>query len=238
MAVGGVHDEDVRARPDELLGLARDVPVDPDRGGDPEPVLVVDGGGVEGRAQGRGAGERAHEASRGVHDRCDAAARGVEPVERLARVDGVGEGQRVGRHHLVHLGEPVDLGAVVLRDDADDPVVLDHFGNLVVDAYALRLLGYRTLAKARRGVEATEQSILKLFGSEAAQAATLDILEELGPEALDHTRPSASGYPLQIEAYTASWFEMYLRSFAGTIAGGTSQIQRNIVADRVLGLPR
>ena len=51
-------------------------------------------------------------------------------------------------------------------------------------------------------------------------------------------RPSAPGYPLQIEAYTASWFEMYLRSFAGTIAGGTSQIQRNIVADRVLGLPR
>ncbi len=87
-------------------------------------------------------------------------------------------------------------------------VVLDRFGNLVVDAYALRLLGYRTLAKARRGVEATEQSILKLFGSEAVQAATLDILEALGPEALDHTRPSAPGCPLQIEAYTASWFEL------------------------------
>jgi alkylation response protein AidB-like acyl-CoA dehydrogenase len=138
------------------------------------------------------------------------------------------------------LDDLIEFGGRALHDAgrADDPVVLDHFGNLVVDAYALRLLGYRTLAKARRGVEATEQSILKLFGSEAAQAATLDILEELGPEALDHTRPSAPGYPLQIEAYTASWFEMYLRSFAGTIAGGTSQIQRNIVADRVLGLPR
>ena len=39
-------------------------------------------------------------------------------------------------------------------------------------------------------------------------------------------------------SFTASWFDIYLRSFAGTIAGGTSQIQRNIVAQHVLGLPR
>jgi alkylation response protein AidB-like acyl-CoA dehydrogenase len=120
----------------------------------------------------------------------------------------------------------------------DDPLVLDAVGNLVVDAHALRLLGYRTLAKARRGLEPTEQSILKLFGSEAVQEATQNVLEALGPEALDHTRRSAPAAPLQIEAYTASWWELYMRSFAGTIAGGTSQIQRNIVAERVLGLPR
>ncbi|HEX6237134.1 MAG TPA: acyl-CoA dehydrogenase family protein, partial [Acidimicrobiales bacterium] len=118
------------------------------------------------------------------------------------------------------------------------PLVLDWFGELVVDAWALRLLGYRTLAKARRGVEATEQSILKLMGSEATQQATLRVLEALGPDALDPDHPSAPLDPLHHESYTASWWERYLRSFAGTIAGGTSQIQRNIIAERVLGLPR
>ena len=136
--------------------------------------------------------------------------------------------------HLVQHGG----GTLAARGLADDPLVLDWFGELVVDAWALRLLGYRTMAKARRGVEATEQSILKLMGSEAAQQATLRVLEELGPDALDPDRPSAPLDPLHHESYTASWWERYLRSFAGTIAGGTSQIQRNIIAERVLGLPR
>jgi alkylation response protein AidB-like acyl-CoA dehydrogenase len=123
------------------------------------------------------------------------------------------------------------------RGLTDDPLVLDWFGKLVADDYALRLLGYRTLAKARRGVEATEQSILKLLGSEAVQSATLDMLEALGPDGLDPDRPSAPLDPLHHEAYTASWWERYLRSFAGTIAGGTSQIQRNIIANRFSACP-
>ena len=88
------------------------------------------------------------------------------------------------------------------------------------------------------GVWITKPPRGKLFGSEATQAATLNILEALGTDALDPDRPSAPLNALHIEAHTASWWERYLRSFAGTIAGGTSQIQRNIIADRVLGLPR
>ena len=121
---------------------------------------------------------------------------------------------------------------------AHDPIVEDWFGNLVVDAYAMRLLGYRTLAKARRGMEAAEQSILKLMGSEAGQAANLALVESLGPAALDPDLPGAPRSALQSQFVSASWWDLYLRSFAGTIAGGTSQIQRNIIAERVLGLPR
>ena len=172
------------------------------------------------------------------------------PAENL--VGKLDDGWRVATGSLGHERAMLWLGSAERLDDlvghggatlverglADDPLVLDWFGNLAVDAFALRMLGYRTLAKARRGVEASEQSILKLMGSEATQAATLHMLEALGPDGLDPDLRSAPLDPLHSEAYTASWWERYLRSFAGTIAGGTSQIQRNIIADRVLGLPR
>jgi alkylation response protein AidB-like acyl-CoA dehydrogenase len=172
------------------------------------------------------------------------------PAENL--IGELNEGWRVATGSLGHeramlwlsfaerLDDLVDHGgaALLAHGLARDPLVQDWFGTLVVDTYALRLLGYRTLAKAQRGVEATEQSILKLFGSEAVQSASLHILEALGPDALDPEERSAPLDPLHIEPHTASWWERYLRSFSGTIAGGTSQIQRNIIADRVLGLPR
>jgi alkylation response protein AidB-like acyl-CoA dehydrogenase len=128
--------------------------------------------------------------------------------------------------------------AIVERGQTGDAVVMDGYGQLAIDTQALRLLGYRTLAKARRGLEAPEQSILKLFGSEASQEAGLRLLEAAGVDGLDPTQRVAPAPPLELDHGTASWFELYLRSFAGTIAGGTSQIQRNIVAERVLGLPR
>ncbi len=108
----------------------------------------------------------------------------------------------------------------------------------MTDSYALRLLGYRTLAKTGKGLVPTEQSILKLLGSEAIQAATLHVVEALGGDVLDPEVRSAPPEPLNLDVWTEGWFDLYLRTFSMTIAGGTSQIQRNIVAEHVLGLPR
>jgi alkylation response protein AidB-like acyl-CoA dehydrogenase len=172
------------------------------------------------------------------------------PVENL--VGDLHDGWRVATGSLGHeramlwlgyaerLADLVDRGGRVLleRGLADEAYMLDWYGQLVTDSQALQLLGHRTLAKVQRGMVPAEQSILKLFGSEAVQRATLHVLEAIGPDALDPTQRSAPLEPLNLDAWTDGWFELYLRTFSATIAGGTSQIQRNIVAEHVLGLPR
>jgi alkylation response protein AidB-like acyl-CoA dehydrogenase len=115
----------------------------------------------------------------------------------------------------------------------------DRYATLVMDSQALRLMGSMALARAARGEEdVAALSVLKLFGSEASQEATEYALSASGVGGLAHPSVSGPYSALHLDLYRSGWFERYVRSFGGTIAGGTSEIQRNIIAQRVLGLPR
>jgi alkylation response protein AidB-like acyl-CoA dehydrogenase len=104
-----------------------------------------------------------------------------------------------------------------------DPVVRRKLADAYARVASLRTLGYKGFSSFAQGSSAPEHSFLKLAASEQGRA-----LYELGME-LDGERAVVEG---------GRWVQNFFTSFANTIAGGTSEIQRNIIAERVLGLPR
>jgi alkylation response protein AidB-like acyl-CoA dehydrogenase len=106
----------------------------------------------------------------------------------------------------------------------DDPVVADKFGELHLKAEILRLTAYRGLTAIEKyGTPGPEGSLTKWMWSETNQQLTQFATELLGPSALD-----AGG----------RWAYELLRARGNTIEGGTTEILKNIVAERVLGLPK
>ena len=94
---------------------------------------------------------------------------------------------------------------------------------------ALRAMTYRSVSLAvRTGVPGAEASIIRLFFSELVQRIDLLALDILGPAAVERCEGSPA----------ARWADSYLAGLSQTIGGGTKDIQRNIIGDRVLGLPR
>jgi alkylation response protein AidB-like acyl-CoA dehydrogenase len=116
-------------------------------------------------------------------------------------------------------------------------LAVDQIVQVAIDTQAARCLGYRGFARLVRGGTAPEQALMKLYASEARQRVALVAAEIQGADALEIGTVPMDGRHA-VDEPQGTWLEQYFTSFANTISAGTSEIQRNIIAERVLGLPR
>ena len=118
------------------------------------------------------------------------------------------------------------------RRPADDPTVLARLGRAAAENEVSSLLARRSAwIQSVGGLPGVEGSMAKLFASEALTRQGGDFVDMLGPDGVRST-----GDPTAVEGGAA---EFSLRFALGaTTYGGTSEIQRNIIAQRGLGLPR
>lgn len=112
-----------------------------------------------------------------------------------------------------------------------DPVVRDRVAQMEMDTRAFGLTVQRTKDAAKAGHQpGPESSMFKVYGTELNMQRNELMVQILGPEALGWEGEGFDEFAL---ATTRDW----LRSRGNSIEGGTSEIQLNIIAKRVLGLP-
>jgi alkylation response protein AidB-like acyl-CoA dehydrogenase len=158
------------------------------------------------------------------------------PDENL--VGGEGNGWNVAITTLMH--ERAGIGAasaIAVRREldeliavinerqlADDPVIRQRIAELKIGVEALRLGALRALTQQMKvGIPGPEGSLAKWEWATVNQGLTELAIDVLGPEAM---RPDSE------------WAYRFLRSRANSIEGGTTEVMKNIIAERVLGLPR
>jgi alkylation response protein AidB-like acyl-CoA dehydrogenase len=118
------------------------------------------------------------------------------------------------------------------RRAADDPILRQKIAQSAIETALLRYTAYRNVTMVQRtGQPGPEGSVLKICWSELEQRLKDTAVEILGPYGLlpkGERRAADDGF----------WCHELLWSRAATIYAGTSEVQRNIIAQRVLGLPR
>ncbi|MGW4338460.1 acyl-CoA dehydrogenase family protein [Rhodococcus koreensis] len=110
----------------------------------------------------------------------------------------------------------------------DDESVAAELAELRASVTALRAMSYRTVSKSAHGeLPGPEGSIIRLYFAELRQQLATLAMRVLDTDGLEFTPYWESG-----------WSGQWLWDFARTVGAGTSEIQRNIIGDRFLGLPR
>src|SRR5436190_847379 len=171
-------------------------------------------------------------------------------VPKANLLGGLGDGWKIAMHTLGHergtaalprqvklrtwLDRAVRAAAERTLDGRpliDDPETQTALARALVGVEVLRHHAYRTVGEfLNGGAVGPDSSSVKLLMAEAEQRLAATALEVLGPT-LEHADPDDADE-------NDFWQETYLYSRAATIYGGTQQIQRNIIADRVLALPQ
>jgi alkylation response protein AidB-like acyl-CoA dehydrogenase len=143
--------------------------------------------------------------------------------------------ERGGNATIAHLGYEREvwelIGTARQNGKASDPLVRQRLAWCYTHVQLMRFAGLRTLAQLAAGRQlGPEASVNKLFNTEYHKTFGEIALDIVGAAAM--VRPSGEGYP------TTDWQDSFLYARAGTIAAGSSQIQRNIIGERALGLPK
>jgi alkylation response protein AidB-like acyl-CoA dehydrogenase len=147
---------------------------------------------------------------------------------RAARTTLANERVYMGGSNTIGGGVLGVLHALEARGLADDSRALAEAGDLVVTAHALAVLGFRMTLQALAGADpsGSEAAVRKLLGVQHDQHVQEVGFGLIGPAAAID------------EGDAAAWVASFLFNRCLTIAGGTSEIQRNVIAERLLGLPR
>lgn len=172
-------------------------------------------------------------------------------------VGGVNDGWRTAMALLGYeRGVTATTDAMRFRADLDRLIALARERGLTSDTRIrdrlawchsrveiIRFRGMQALTRYLAGKQpGPESAISKIIWSEYAQAYTELAMEILGPEALAPTGQATGGMLQMPEAGTEnsplSWVETFLAARAGTIYAGSSQVQRNIIGEVLLGLPK
>lgn len=139
---------------------------------------------------------------------------------------------QVGLHKDVE--RLVDLARETAGPDGKRPALADdeiacRIADIRAEVAALRAMTFAVVSRAARtATPGPEGSVVKLYFADVHQRLYRLVMDVLGPAGLRFTHRYNDG----------GWTGGYLYSLADSIGGGTSEIQRNIIGERVLGLPR